>query len=136
MQVKDLDIVFISYDEPKADEFFERLKKISPKKPLRVHGVKGFDAAHKAAANLATTERFITIDGDNIVRPEFFQQEIDDSDPSDVVYSYNANNIINGLQYGNGSVKIWPRDLVLKIDTHENSDGNDFCGTYRYWQKS
>jgi hypothetical protein len=132
MDVSKLDIVYISYDEPRADEFFEDLKQKSPRTPLRVHGVKGFDAAHKAAAKLATTSRFITVDGDNIVRESFFKTKL--KLQSDYVYSFTAYNITNGLAYGNGGIKIWPKELVLSVDTHENGKGNDFCWTYRYWQ--
>lgn len=130
--MEDLDIVYISYDEPKANEFFADLKKKSPREPLRVHGVKGFDAAHKAAANLAKTKRFITVDGDCLVRPSFFKVDI--KLESDYVYSFSALNTANGLSYGNGGVKIWPKKLVLTVDTHEKGKGNDFCWTYRYWQ--
>lgn len=131
MKVTDLDIVFISFDEPKADEFYENLVEISPRKPLRVHGVEGFDAAHKAAASLAGTERFITVDGDCLVRKDFFERDI--RMESDYVYSFSALNSINGLVYGNGGIKIWPKNL-LKVGTHEAGSGNDFCWTYRYWQ--
>lgn len=131
-KITDLDIVYISYDEPMADEFFEDLKKKSPRTPLRIHGIKGFDAAHKAAANLATTDHFITIDGDNIVREEFFNSELH-INPK-YVYSFSALNTINGLAYGNGGIKIWPKKLVLSVDTHENGQGNDFCWVYPYWQ--
>lgn len=145
--ISDLDIIFISFDEPQADEMFDYLKERSPRPPLRVHGVTGFDAAHKAAANLATTDRFITVDGDNLIRHEFFNQIINPvdsfpnmagvaSEPEDVVYSFTARNTINALAYGNGGVKIWPRRLVLSVDTHENGTGNDFCHTYRYWQRN
>ncbi len=138
MNVSEYDIIFISYDEPKADELYDHLVKVSPRKPLRVLGVTGFDNALKAAAKLSTTSRFITVDGDNMVRPEFFSSTIPDSSayPADLVYSYNALNTVNGLIYGNGSVKVWPRELVLRLNTHENAmgGGSDFCWTYRYYQ--
>jgi hypothetical protein len=134
MKVADLDIVYLSYDEPNAEALFAKLQKISPRPPMRVHGVKGFDAAHKQAAMLAHTPRFIIVDGDNVVRKEFFKMQIDDRKPADVVLSFTALNGINGLAYGNGGVKIWPRDLLLAVDTHERGKGNDFCWTFRYWQ--
>ena len=135
MQITDLYLVYISYDEPRAEDFYERLRLISPREPLRVHGIKGFDAAHKRAANLAQTDHFITIDGDNIVRPPFFRWALNLSEyPADVVFSYTAWNTVNGLAYGNGGVKIWPRQLLLTVDTHERANGNDFCWTFRYWQ--
>jgi hypothetical protein len=42
----------------------------------RVDGIKGSDAAHKAAAAASTTERFILIDGDNIPDAAFFNQTL------------------------------------------------------------
>lgn len=138
MTISDLDVVFISYDEPRADEFFANLQTISHQPPKRVHGVKGFDAAHKAAAMMAGTERFITVDADNLVKPDFFVREhLTAAYPvftSDYVCSFTAMNTVNGLAYGNGGIKIWPRELLLKVDTHENAEGSDFCWTYRYWQ--
>jgi len=133
MRIADLDIVFLSYDEPQADGLFAALQKLSPRKPLRVHGVKGFHAAHRRAAQLAKTDRFITVDGDNRLRPCLFDSS-PDLNNKDVVYSYTAFNTVNGLAYGNGGVKIWPRQLVLTVPTHEDASGNDFCWTYRYWQ--
>ena len=62
--VTELDIFYISYDEPNCEEHWaDLLNKVPWAK--RVHGVKGFDAAHKECANQSETERFITVDGDN-----------------------------------------------------------------------
>jgi hypothetical protein len=130
----DLDLVFLSYDEPRAEEFYQNLCAISPRTPLRVHGVTGFDAAHKQAAAIARTSHLIIVDGDNLLRREFFDWSLPGDCPSDVVFSYTAHNAINGLAYGNGGVKVWLRELLLSVDTHERADGNDFCWTFRYWQ--
>ncbi len=71
IDVTELDIFYISYDEPNAEENWADLMNKVPW-AKRIHGVKGFDAAHKAAANQSETERFITVDGDNKVLTEFF----------------------------------------------------------------
>jgi len=64
-KVIDNDIIYLSYDEPNAEKNYnDLLQKIPWAK--RVHGVKGSDSAHKACAELSETERFITVDGDNI----------------------------------------------------------------------
>ena len=42
----------------------------------RVDGVKGFDNAHKECASQSDTDRFITVDGDNIVEEKFFDIEL------------------------------------------------------------
>ena len=63
IDIADLDCVFLTYDEPNAEENWVRIKNMVPW-ARRVDGVKGSDAAHKAAAEASTTERFILIDGD------------------------------------------------------------------------
>ena len=65
MKTIELDIVFLSYDEPNADKHYADLCNKLPW-AKRVHGVKGSDAAHKAAAELSETEWVITVDADNI----------------------------------------------------------------------
>ena len=68
--ITEYDVIFISYDEPNADDnYADLLNKIPWAK--RSHGVFGSDAAHKAAAALSETPRFIGIDADNIVDPDF-----------------------------------------------------------------
>ena len=75
IDITDIDVVFISYDEPQAEKNWLLLKRIAPW-AQRVHGVKGSDAAHKAAAELSTTERFILIDGDNMPDLNFFSRSL------------------------------------------------------------
>jgi hypothetical protein len=103
-----------------------------------VDGVKGSDAAHKAAAAVSDTDRFVLIDGDNLPDPVFFNQclTLDDSN-IDCVFRYRAKNHINGLMYGNGGLSIWTRDFANNMRTHENTDGRDetnveFCFDPKY----
>lgn len=136
----EIDTIFISYDEPNADKHYAELLNILPW-AKRVHGVHGSDAAHKAAAKLSETDRFITVDGDNIIDPEFYAQEIEITDKNkDFVFSWAGKNAVNGLIYGNGGLKCWTKDFVLSMKTHENSDPDDsesvleFCFDPRYYQ--
>lgn len=140
LQLHEIDTIFISYDEPNADKNYAELTNIIPW-AKRVHGVHGSDAAHKAAAKLSENERFITVDGDNIVNPEFYSQEIEIDDKNkDYVFSWAGKNAVNGLIYGNGGLKCWTKDFVLNMKTHENSDPSDpesvleFCFDPRYYQ--
>jgi hypothetical protein len=130
MKVIEFDVVFLSYDEPNADLHYADLCNKVPW-AKRVHGVKGSDAAHKAAAELSDTEWFITVDADNIVDSRFFNVDLDMSDPKIQVYGWCGQNVINGLRYGNGGLKIWKKDFVLNMRTHEASDSDrgqvDFC---------
>ena len=137
----ELDVIFISYDEPNADEnYADLLAKVPWAK--RVHGVEGSDAAHKAAAELSETDRFIGVDADNIVDVKFFDQEINFEHPKfkDKVISWSATNAINALEYGNGGLKCWPVEYVKNMRTHEAADPNDpngqvdFCWTDTYVQ--
>ena len=130
MKIVEFDVIFLSYDEPNADLHYADLCNKAPW-AKRVHGVKGSDAAHKAAANLSDTEWFITVDADNIVQPEFFNLDLDMSDPKIQVYGWCGRNSINGLRYGNGGLKIWKKEFVLNMRTHEASESDraqvDFC---------
>jgi hypothetical protein len=140
----DYDIIYLSYDEPNAEENYADLCSKVPW-AKRVHGVEGSDAAHKACAELSETERFITIDGDNKIRDGFLDQEIDIDEThvlENSVISWSGQNVINNLMYGNGGIKCWPKEHVLKMKTHENADPNnkqaqvDFCWDINYIQQN
>lgn len=138
----DYDIIYLSYDEPNAERNYADLCKKVPW-AKRVHGVKGSDAAHKACANLSETDRFITVDGDNIINANFLNEEIEIDEHEDLnhcVFSWAASNQINGLIYGNGGLKCWPKKYVINMKTHEAADPRnkqaqvDFCWDAQYIQ--
>ena len=138
--VTEYDVIFISYDEPNADKHWYDLKSKCPW-AKRSHGVFGSDAAHKAAAKLSDTSRFITVDADNVVDPDFFNIHLDmDVVEKHDVISWCAYNEINGLIYGNGGIKCWPVHVVNKMKTHEAADEDDtraqvdFCWNINYVQ--
>lgn len=128
VDVADLDVVFLSYDEPRKEEFWLKLKDMVPW-AKRVDNVKGSDAAHKAAALASDTERFILVDGDNMPQESFFNTQLDftDKDPNFKLaqYRWKAINHVNGLRYGNGGISSWTKSYVAEMKTHEASDGND-----------
>jgi hypothetical protein len=139
VDIAELDCVYLSYDEPEKEEFWVKIRNMVPW-ARRVDGVKGSDAAHKAAADASDTERFILIDGDNIPDPEFFNltMEFPDESWEQAVFRWRARNHINGLMYGNGGISSWTKDFVLNMKTHENTDGRDetvveFCFDPLYW---
>ena len=138
VDVADLDVIFLTYDEPKKEEFWIEIQNMVPW-ATRVDGVKGSDQAHKAAADASTTDRFILIDGDNIPDKEFFNLQLDLDDRNEnCVFRWKARNIINGLQYGNGGISSWTKKFAYEMKTHENSDGSDdtaveFCFYDDYW---
>lgn len=115
----DYDVVFISWLEPNKDFHFDLLQRLVPN-AKRVDGIVGFDAAHKAAAKLATTERVLIVDGDASVWDLILDLVIDDEVvPKNSVVSWSAINRINGLTYGNGGPKLWPTELLANVESHE-----------------
>jgi hypothetical protein len=138
VDIADLDVIFLTYDEPKKEEFWVKLKNMVPW-AKRVDGVKGSDAAHKAAGRASDTDRFILVDGDNIPDPDFFNLQLclDDTN-RDCVFRWRARNAINGLMYGNGGVSSWTKQFVDNMRTHEATDGTaendvEFCFYSNYW---
>jgi len=137
--IADLDCIYLSYDEPNREEHWVKIKNMVPW-AQRVDGVKGSDAAHKAAAELSTTERFVLIDGDNLPDPAFFNQTLTFPTPEyeQAVFRWRACNHVNGLMYGNGGLSSWTREFVQNMRTHEATDGRtetqvEFCFDPQYW---
>ena len=110
------DIVFISYDEINADANYARLKERFPL-AKRVHGVDGIHNAHIAAAKKAFTKMFWVVDADAIILDDFnFDYEVTKWD-LDVVHVWRSRNPVNGLEYGYGGVKLFPKTLTINMRT-------------------
>jgi len=139
--ISDFDVIYISYDEPNAEKNWADLLSKCPW-AKRVHGVKGFDAAHNKAGEISETHRLVTVDGDNTVRQDFFKQtiEIDEDEQQDYVFSWCGHNVINSLAYGNGGLKLWPKHIIENMNSHENDTSEDgahsvdFCWMHTYFQ--
>jgi hypothetical protein len=136
IDVADLDCIYLSYDEPQKEEFWLKIKNMVPW-AKRVDGVKGSDAAHKAAGEASDTERFILIDGDNMPDEDFFNIQLDFTNKDKMFkkaqFRWKAVNAINGLRYGNGGMSSWTKEYVANMKTHEHqTEGDvsriaDFC---------
>jgi len=138
VDIADLDCIFLTYNEPKKEEFWVKIQNMVPW-AVRVDGVKGSDAAHKAAADASETDRFILIDGDNMPDPDFFNQQLElHTMNENKVFRWKARNHINGLMYGNGGISCWTKEFIYNMKTHEASNGDDttsveFCFDKDYW---
>jgi hypothetical protein len=138
LDIADLDVVFLTYDEPKKEEFWVKIQNMIPW-AKRVDGIKGSDAAHKAAAAQSDTDWFVLIDGDNLPDPEFFNLQLNiKPEYAGAAFRWKARNIINGLRYGNGGLSVWSKDFVNNMRTHEASDGREetaveFCFDPKYF---
>lgn len=136
IDVADLDCIYLSFDEPQKEEFWLKIKNMVPW-AKRVDGVKGSDAAHKAAGEASDTERFILIDGDNMPDESFFNIQLDFTGKDPIYqlaqFRWKAINVINGLRYGNGGMSSWTKTYVANMKTHEaQTEGDvtriaDFC---------
>jgi len=114
-KVRAYDIVFISYNEPNADENYKNLCNKFPR-AKRVHGVKGIHNAHIEAAKLADTCMFWVVDGDAEIVDDFnFDHEVS-SYEKDIVHVWRSKNPVNDLIYGYGGVKLLPTHLTLNMD--------------------
>ena len=139
IDIADLDCIYLTYDEPQREEFWIKIRNMVPW-ARRVDGVLGSDAAHKAAAQASSTDRFILIDGDNLPDPAFFNQTLvfPGKEYESAVFRWRARNHINGLMYGNGGLSSWTKDFVENMRTHEATDGTaetqvEFCFDPLYW---
>jgi hypothetical protein len=110
--VKPMDIVFLSYDEPSAEKYWKVLKEKHPR-AKRIQGVKGRTQAYHAAAMLSETDYFFAV---------FPTIELDDSfdftfQPDRLRkachYIFHAKNPVNGLEYGHRAVILYNKHLCL-----------------------
>jgi hypothetical protein len=115
-----LDVVFISYNEPNAEANWQKVLTKAPN-AKRVNGVKGIVAAHKQAASIVTTDMFYVVDGDADIADYWdfkFQPNLFDRD---CVHVWRSINPVNDLKYGYGGVKLFPTKLVISANPN-NTD--------------
>ena len=111
--VKDMDIIFISYDEPTAEARYKQLKDRYPRAKW-CKNVQGQTNAYHTAAQMSDTDYFFAV---------FPKLEIVDSFKFDFQpdrlknpchYIFNAKNPVNGLEYGHGAILLYNKKLVLE----------------------
>jgi hypothetical protein len=108
------DVIFISYNEPTAEANWQRLLTKCPT-AKRINGIKGILNAHKAAAELSTTSMVWIVDADAYIADEFeFKSFIYDRN---ITYIWHSLNPVNGLEYGYGGVKLFPKKLLIDTKT-------------------
>lgn len=112
---ENFEAVFISYNEPNADENYQKILDKFPD-VKRIHGVKGIHQAHIEAAKLCTSRMFYVIDGDAQLTDYFKFNYIPEKHNWDAVHVWRSLNPINGLVYGYGGVKLLPRQQTIDMD--------------------
>ena len=110
------DIVFISYQEPDADENYKKLLDKFPR-AKRVHGVKGIHQAHIEAAKIANTKLFFVVDGDAHIVDDYNFDYVPEWWNMEAVHVWRSINPVNDMEYGYGGVKLLPTKKTLYMDT-------------------
>jgi len=109
-------IIFLSYDEPNAEQNWQKLRQRFPT-AKRVHGVEGILNAHKKAAELSTTASFFVVDGDSEILDTFsFTNKLSAHDRLRYVHIWKCLNPVNGLEYGYGGVKMFHKNMFENFD--------------------
>lgn len=118
-----LDVFFLSYDEPFADDNFEILKMFAPN-AKRVNGIKGIFDAHQECARQSKTSHFYVIDADAIMEEEFSfkftpsaNRFVYETIPeTECVFVWRTRNPVNDLIYGYGGAKLFPKKKLLEAE--------------------
>ena len=117
----DFEIFMISFHEEEADANFQNLKSRFPD-AKHVKNVEGIANAHKECARQAVTQMIYIVDADADVLDNFkFDYIPPMSKRKNTTYVWSARNPINGLEYGYGGIKLFPREQVLEMG-HELPD--------------
>ena len=115
-----MDIVFLSYDEPSAETYWQVLKDKYPR-AKRIQGVKGRTQAYHAAAALSETDYFFavfpTIELSNSFDFTFQPDRLREA----CHYIFHAKNPVTGLEYGHRAVILYNKHLCLST-IHPNLD--------------
>jgi len=109
------DIFFISYDESYAEENWQDLVERYPR-AKRVHGIKGIHNAHRCCAGQSRTSMFYTVDADTVCSSGWDFSYRPPRHDRDYLHVWYSENPVNGLCYGWGSIKLWPKMAVLEFD--------------------
>ena len=107
-----MDIIFLSYDEPNAEENWKKLKEKHPR-AKRIQGVKGRTQAYHSAASMSDTDYFFavfpTIDIDDSFDFAFQPDRMKNA----CHYIFHCKNPVNGLEYGHRAVILYNKHLCL-----------------------
>jgi len=111
----DFDVFMISYHEEEADRNYQLLKERFPD-AQHVKNVEGIGNAHKECAKQAKTQMVYIVDADAELMNNFnFDYIPPMAKRENTTYVWSARNPINGLEYGYGGVKLFPKQQLLDM---------------------
>jgi hypothetical protein len=108
------DVFFISFKESNCESNWSRTIQFHPD-AIRLHGILGIDIVHLLADQLAKTDFFWTVDGDNwLTEPLSYHEHID----TDLLMFKAADPIQNNLTLL-GGVKLWRKGSIVNKDMNK-----------------
>ena len=110
--VRPMDIIFLSYDEPNAEENWKKLKARFPR-AKRSHGVKGRTLAYHTAAAMSETDYFFAVFPTIEIAEDFDFEFQPDRLREACHYIFHCKNPVNGLEYGHRAVILYNKHLCL-----------------------
>ena len=119
-KTEQMDIVFLSYDEPNADKNWDKLKEKFPR-AKRCHGVKGRTLAYHTAAKMSDTPYFFAVFPTIEIADSFDFSFQPDRLKNACHYIFHAKNPVNGLEYGHRAIILYNKHLCVST-IHPNLD--------------
>ena len=107
-----MDIIFISYDEPLAEQRFIKLKSKYPRTKW-CKNIKGQTEAYHTAANMSDTDYFFAVFPKLEVVDSFDFSFQPDRMKNSCHYIFNCKNPVNGLEYGHRAVILYNKRLAI-----------------------
>jgi len=111
-KIQPMDIIFLSYDEPNAEENWRKLQSKFPR-AKRSHGVKGRTLAYHTAAQMSDTDYFFAVFPTIELADDFDFEFQPDRLREPCHYIFHCKNPVNGLEYGHRAVILYNKQLCL-----------------------
>lgn len=108
------DIFFLSYNTPDVKTKWKAFRDRFPT-AHHVSNIDGIFAAHKYCSLKALTSHFYVVDADNEILDFDFKYK-PEGDLKDYVHVWHARNPVNGLEYGWGGLKLFPKTAFENVE--------------------
>jgi len=114
-----MDVIFISYDEPDAEQNWNILAQQCAR-AKRVHGVAGMETALEAAADLSSTPWYYAVFAKTRLHEQFNFSYVPDRMQQPKHYIFECINTVNGLQYGHMGVVMYNCEGIRTLNQAKN----------------
>jgi hypothetical protein len=125
-----MDVVFISYDEPDAEQNWNTLAQRCAR-AKRVHGVAGMETALEAAADLSSTPWYYAVFAKTRLHEQFDFSYMPDFMQQPKNYIFDCINTVNGLQYGHMGIVMYNCEGIRILNQSKNF-GLDYTLSYAH----